>query len=204
MNKKPAPAPDKKPAKKPAEIAVPEPVLPTQKPKKPGPKKKVPRIRGITKTEELALEKRRAIVASNLLAGLNYRDMAVALNVSLGTIAHDVGIILARWREEQVRTIGDITEIELRRLDTMLNAVWADAKSGKLGHIDRVIRIDERRARILGTDAPTEANVNLLDTRDANDLTDDELAAIASGERTNTGKSGGSVTPTKASKKKPR
>ena len=204
MKKKPTPDAVEKPVENPVETVVPEPVLPTKKPKKPGPKKKAPRIKGLSKEAELALEKRRAIVASNLLAGLNYRDMAVALNVSLGTIAHDVGIILARWREEQVRTIGDITEIELRRLDTMLNAVWGDAKAGKLGHIDRVIRIDERRARILGTDAPTEANVNLLDTRDANDLTDDELAAIASGKRTNTGKSGGSVTPTKASKKKPR
>lgn len=200
MTKKPTPIPDEKPV----EIAVPEPVLPGKKPKKSGPKKKAPRIKGLTKTEELALEKRRSIVASNLLAGLNYRDMAVALNVSLGTIAHDVGIILNRWREEQVRTIDDVNEVELRRLDTMLNAIWTDAKKGSLGHIDRVIRIRDTKARILGSDAPTEQNVNLTDTRDANDLSDDELAAIASGKRTNTGKSGGTTTPKTTSPKKPR
>ena len=199
MKQKPTPPTDEKPA----EIAVVTAIAPTKKPKKKPVKKGVPRLRGVTKEQELELEKRRAIVASNLLAGLNYRDMAVALGVSLGTVANDVKIILERWREEQVRTLGDITEIELRRLDTMLNAVWGDAKAGKLGHIDRVIRIDERRARILGSDAPTEQNLNLTDTRDANDLTDDELAAIASGKRTNTGTSGGSVTSKAKSKKKP-
>ena len=56
-------------------------------------------------TKKAEIENRRTeVVAANLLAGLNYRDMASGLDVSLGTIANDVKIILGRWQKEQVET----------------------------------------------------------------------------------------------------
>jgi len=46
-------------------------------------------------------EERRKKVAANLLAGLNYRDMAEALNIGIGTISGDVKMILKRLRADK-------------------------------------------------------------------------------------------------------
>jgi len=48
-------------------------------------------------------EERRRKIAANLLAGLNYRDMAEALNIGIGTISGDVKMILKRLRVDQGR-----------------------------------------------------------------------------------------------------
>ena len=111
------------------------------------------------KTGEAQREDRRRVVAANLLAGLTYREMAAALDISLGTVTNDVGIILGRWKREQVETADECAQIELRRLDRIVNAIWTDVQSGKLSSIDRMLKIMERRARLLGLDAKQELDV---------------------------------------------
>lgn len=109
------------------------------------------------------------MVAANLLAGLTYRDMAGALNVSISTIADDVKVIIGRWQREQVRDTGEYVELELLRLDRAINAIWTKVQAGDLGAIGAMIRIQERRARYRGLDAAEkvehsgDVNFNLTD-----------------------------------------
>ena len=107
------------------------------------------------KSEQAKREDRRKKVAANLLAGLSYRDIAEALNVSLGTVANDARIILGRWQREQIQDLDQYVLMELRRLDLATYAIWNDVQDGKLNAIDRMVRLMERRARLLGLDAPT-------------------------------------------------
>lgn len=104
------------------------------------------------KTRQAEIEVRRKKVAANLTAGLNYRDMAEALGVSLATVAGDVKVIIERWQDEQASTIGQWVQLESHRLDRALNAIWDKVQAGDLGAIDRALKIMERRARLLGLD----------------------------------------------------
>ena len=97
-------------------------------------------------------EIRRQKVAANLLAGLNYRAMAEAMGVSIGTIAGDVKVILNRWQKEQVGVVDQVMQIELTRLDRALNAIWANVLAGDDKAINNLLKIMERRAKLLGMD----------------------------------------------------
>jgi hypothetical protein len=99
------------------------------------------------KNREAEREMRRKKVAANLLAGMNYREMAAALGVSIGTIANDVKIILGRWQREQVETVDEWVQIEEKRIDRAINAIWNDILDGNLGAIDRLIRLQDQRAK---------------------------------------------------------
>lgn len=113
------------------------------------------------KTKQAEIEMRRKAVAANLTAGLTYRDMAEVLDVSLATIAGDVKIIVGRWQREQVANIDDWIQIELHRLDRLLNGLWTTASDGQLDAIDRVLKIMERRARLLGLDKRVAQSIEL-------------------------------------------
>lgn len=118
--------------------------------------------RGLTKERELEIEQRRATVAANILAGLNYRDLAKQLNVSLGTIANDVKIVARRYREEQISEYADIVQLELRRIDTALNAIWNDVKAGSRSAIETMVMLQNQRAKYLALFEPEINRIELL------------------------------------------
>lgn len=131
------------------------------------------------KTEQAQIELRRKTVAANLIGGLNYRDLAETLGVSIGTISNDVKVILSRWRREQMRAADDWVQLEVRRLDKMLNTIWNSVVAGDLACMDRALKIMERRAKLLGLDAPEQTqglNVDLMQ------CTDEQLERISRGE----------------------
>ncbi len=62
-----------------------------------------------------------------------------------------------------------LRELELVRLDAMTEVLWSKAIDGDLGAVDRLLRISERRSKLLGLDAATSiavetpfANVHVL------------------------------------------
>lgn len=118
--------------------------------------------RGLTKERELEIERRRSIIAANVLAGLNYRDMASQLKVSIGTISNDVKIIAKRYRDEQISEYADIVQLELRRIDTALNAVWDKVKSGDKDAIQLMLMLQNQRAKYLALFAPDTDRIGLL------------------------------------------
>lgn len=118
--------------------------------------------RGLTKERELEIERRRAIVAANVLAGLNYRDMATQLNVSIGTISNDVKMVARRYREEQISEYADIVQLELRRIDTALNAIWDQVKAGNRPAIETMMALQNQRAKYLSLFAPDTNRLELL------------------------------------------
>lgn len=56
-----------------------------------------------------------------------------------------------------VQEAEDLLRIELERLDHMLLVLWPMVQKGNLGAIDRALRIGERRAKLLGLEAPEES-----------------------------------------------
>lgn len=97
-------------------------------------------------------EDRRRKVAANLLAGLNYREIAEALNVSIGTVSNDVEALVKRWRTEQISQVGEWQSLNVKRLDRAINAIWGDVAGGNLAAIDRLQKLIDQQGRLLGFD----------------------------------------------------
>ena len=90
------------------------------------------------------------------IGGFPYRKIAEALGMSESGAAKAVYRALDRMRSEIRESADQYIQLQLERLDTMLSGVWSDAAKGRYGAIDRVLRIEERRSRLLGLDAATE------------------------------------------------
>lgn len=108
------------------------------------------------KSRQAEIESRRPRVSQLLLAGKTYREIAEFLGVGLGTIHRDVKAIRESWREEQrISTDAWVTQ-ELARLAKLEGPAVSQALEGSLRAVDRCLRIMERRARLLGLDAPKQ------------------------------------------------
>lgn len=105
-------------------------------------------------------EMRRARVAANLVAGLNYREIASALGVSVGTVSNDVQALLKQWRSEQIETAAEWSTLNVKRLDRAINAIWAKVAEGDLGAIDRLQKLIEQQGRLRGFDQSLHVSVD--------------------------------------------
>lgn len=95
----------------------------------------------------------KAEMALNLrTSGVPFREIAAKLGYADESGARKaVYAILKKSRDEKV---ADYRAIELEKLDKLEFAISQSARSGHLGAIDRMLRIMERRARLLGLDTP--------------------------------------------------
>jgi len=105
----------------------------------------------IASRRKLALELRQA--------GLTYRELATALTnrgypCKFTTAYKDVMRCLDEIAEKTHEEADHLRTLELTRLDTMLKGIWNRVIKGDTPSIDRALKISERRARLLGIDAP--------------------------------------------------
>ena len=97
-----------------------------------------------------ALELRKAAVPYQQIADeLGYRSASGAFNAVKAALK-------ATLREPA----EELRELELARLDAMLLPLWRRIQRGDEKAIDRALRIMERRARLLGLDAPTRGQLS--------------------------------------------
>lgn len=107
-------------------------------------------------------EARRAEVAKLLRAAIPVYRIAEKLEIDRRTATADVNWLLAEWAKEQrPEDRHQWRALELAKLDEIEPKNLSDAKKGNQGAIDRALRIMERRAKILGLDAPTKQEVDL-------------------------------------------
>lgn len=91
------------------------------------------------------------------LAGATYEEIATALGYSSKQAAWRS---VQRAREDMLRDPAEeLVKQEADRLDRLQRALWTDAIKGNQGAVDRVLRVMERRAKLLGLDAPLKQEV---------------------------------------------
>lgn len=126
----------------------------------------------------LQLADRRRQVIAMMLAGARPSEIARALGVRVELITLDVKVIRKEWREEQGADYHEWVAAEVARLDQLQTAHWRAAMQGGYRATDICIRIIERRAKLLGLDAPERHVVVVPDGTTLQDISA-KLASLA-------------------------
>lgn len=144
-----------------------------------------------SKAQRAATAKRRAEAVAMRIAGADFDTIAGQLGYADRASAHkDVTRALEQAVVEQSRSVEVYREEELQRLDALLVEAWTVLKrqhvsvshgrvvrdendepilddGPTLSAIDRILRIQERKAKFLGLDAPQRHEVVTVDAVDA-------------------------------------
>lgn len=110
---------------------------------------------------ELQIEMRRAKSAKLKLAGWNMRDIAAHLKCSVGTVHSDIAAVFERTRDTADGFLERAKAISLARLDVATKGIWPSVEAGDLDAVDRLVRLESRRAKLEGLDAAVKSEVNL-------------------------------------------
>jgi hypothetical protein len=102
--------------------------------------------------------KKEANVIQLRLAGATWTEIAAAVGYSGPSGAY--GAYQRAAKRVIAPKIEELREMELDRLDRLQRGVWASAIGGNVRAVDSVLRIMDRRARLLGLDMPVRLDIN--------------------------------------------
>lgn len=111
-------------------------------------------------------------------SGWTYRAIATKLDIDPAQAFRDVKGAIAELNARKLESADDYRAIELERLDMLTRGLEPMAAVGNIGSVSAYVRVMERRAKLLGLDAPIKQDINV----NMSELTDDELRAIAEGK----------------------
>jgi len=94
------------------------------------------------------------------IAGLSYRKIGEQLGINFQTAFNYVKETLDNLRRDCTELAETYRDMELVRLDEMQTAIYTKILKGDLNAIDRLLRVMERRSRLLGLDAPKQIEVD--------------------------------------------
>lgn len=121
-----------------------------------------------SKAQRAATAERRAKAVAMRLAGADYETIAQKLGYyNRGAAYNDINRALEANVAEQRRSAEILRQEELQRLDRLQAGAWMAAASGDPKAIDVVLKIIDRRCKLLGLDAPVRHEVITLDAVDA-------------------------------------
>ena len=102
--------------------------------------------------------------------GFSFPKIAKALGCSTGTAFNDYTAAMKRLAEETKESADQVRSVELARLDKMTRALEFAAfgespddspNALDIKAIDALLKVSDRRAKLLGLDAPEDINLNV-------------------------------------------
>jgi hypothetical protein len=106
--------------------------------------------------------------------GYVWREIATMVDMSIAGVVKAYKRALTR---HPVAAIEEHRELELDRLDNLQRTYWQPAVAGNLRAADFVLRVIDKRAKLLGLDAPLKVQAEVV-TYDGSDL-DREVERVA-------------------------
>lgn len=95
------------------------------------------------------------------LDGLSHREIAAELGIAPSTAYKRVHHALEDVNARNAEEAENLRTLEMLRLDELQNALWERAVDGDDKAIGRILTIMERRAKLLGLDAPARREVEV-------------------------------------------
>ena len=99
------------------------------------------------------------------LEGKSYREIAAEMSVAKGTAHKYVRKAVKLLQEKYSEKAEMIVVIEVNKLDKLEKALQKDARAGDIKASTTILKIMERRAKLLGLDSPARSEVK-VDTVD--------------------------------------
>jgi len=125
---------------------------------------------------------RRAKALELRVSGASYEAIADALGTTKYTTYLDVQKSIAGLDKIAKEHAERLRDIELARCDALIKAAWPAAQDGDDKSINAIVRIMDRRAKLLGLDAPEKHQIDgTLDIADARESLARKLARLAPG-----------------------
>lgn len=122
------------------------------------------RKRSVTTPEVIARAERDQRAVDMRRAGVSWDAIARALGYASSGHAHDS--FMTYMREYPRESIDDARQVELDRLDQLQAAIWqqclASGSTNQHWAIDRMLKISDQRARLLGLNAPVRQEVSVI------------------------------------------
>lgn len=140
------------------------------------------RGRSATDSKALEIETRRVKVYELRLRGRTIREIAADVGVSRSIAHADVVAVLDRIKAEANDTAEQVRQLEIERLDKMLDSFWQRVLEGDEKAADVVLKVQARRSKLLGLDAPEQHSVEASVTQ-ADPATAARLVREAFGEK---------------------
>lgn len=94
------------------------------------------------------------------LEGLPYRAIGARMGISDKNAFKHVKNALQRYRQATAETVEEVRELELQRIDELINGLWAQRGNNRV--VDTITRLMDRRAKLLGLDAPVKLDATAL------------------------------------------
>ena len=104
------------------------------------------------KPEPYKLPKEAAQVLQLRIAGKTYSKIATETGMSVHVCRKHLSNMMRS--ANLTMDLEELVYLELERLDHLTSAVWLDAMGGSDKAVNSVLRIMERRSRLMGLDAP--------------------------------------------------
>lgn len=109
---------------------------------------------------KLTLAEKRDQALSLRLTGATYQNIADVMSVSKSTVKRWIDAAIDGVDKENAKAL---IVLENERLNRAQRAIWPAVARGQLGAVDRLLRIQERRARLNGLDAPQKVDLGAAD-----------------------------------------
>lgn len=110
---------------------------------------------------KVAIGQRRSEVAALVLSKIPQREIARRLHVGLGTVGDDVKAIKGMWADRAAESYDAHVAEELAKLDWLERAFLPGAFTGDVKSAEMLLKVMDRKARLLGLDQPTQAKVTI-------------------------------------------
>jgi hypothetical protein len=105
-----------------------------------------------TSKERITRAKRGTQFMKLRIEGLSFEEIGAQMGVSTQRAFKIIKDELALLNRKRAETAEECIRLELSRLDDMLKPLWAKCKAGDIGAQAAVLRLMDRRAKLLGLD----------------------------------------------------
>jgi len=114
---------------------------------------------------------------------LEMRLAGVTFDIIGKTVGYaSAGATYNAYKRALIRTLqepaDEIRDTELARLDRLMQGIWTQALRGEISSVQTALKIMDRRARLLGLDAPTKQQVDVVTYEGGSEL-DREIQRLA-------------------------